>query len=134
MNYAKDQQESPKQEDIFHDEIEIVQLTTSVKETLQFPEIEEIPDSSKNSEAGEVWKCLFFRRKASFSIACLQVDQYTWERCSCRRKYILHHAMHLSNRKFQLEIVICGQLQVNVFRCRLHLLQRYDVFYSFFEL
>nr|XP_012147979.1 PREDICTED: general transcriptional corepressor trfA isoform X1 [Megachile rotundata] len=34
-------------------EIEIVELTTSVKETLQFPEIEEIPDSGKTSEVGE---------------------------------------------------------------------------------
>ncbi|XP_026674932.1 schwannomin-interacting protein 1 homolog isoform X2 [Ceratina calcarata] len=34
-------------------EIEIVELTTSVKETLQFPEIEDIPDSGKTSEIGE---------------------------------------------------------------------------------
>ncbi|XP_076245240.1 schwannomin interacting protein 1 isoform X5 [Calliopsis andreniformis] len=34
-------------------EVEIVELTTSVKETLQFPEIEEIPDSGKTSEVGE---------------------------------------------------------------------------------
>ncbi|XP_053974231.1 ras guanine nucleotide exchange factor B isoform X2 [Hylaeus anthracinus] len=34
-------------------EVEIVELTTSVKETLQFPEIEEIPDSGKTSEIGE---------------------------------------------------------------------------------
>lgn len=35
-------------------EVEIVELSTSVKETLQFPEIEEIPDSGKTSEVGEV--------------------------------------------------------------------------------
>lgn len=35
-------------------EVEIVELTTSVKEILQFPEIEEIPDSGKTSEVGEV--------------------------------------------------------------------------------
>ena len=35
-------------------EVEIVELATSVKETLQFPEIEEIPDSNKSSEIGEV--------------------------------------------------------------------------------
>lgn len=35
-------------------EVEIVELTTSVKETPQFPEIEEIPDSGKTSEIGEV--------------------------------------------------------------------------------
>lgn len=35
-------------------EVEIVELTTSVKETPQFPEIEEIPDSGKTSEVGEV--------------------------------------------------------------------------------
>ncbi|XP_033360044.1 probable E3 ubiquitin-protein ligase bre1 isoform X5 [Bombus vosnesenskii] len=34
-------------------EVEIVELTTSVKEILQFPEIEEIPDSGKTSEVGE---------------------------------------------------------------------------------
>ncbi|XP_076669496.1 schwannomin interacting protein 1 isoform X2 [Andrena cerasifolii] len=34
-------------------EVEIVELSTSVKETLQFPEIEEIPDSGKTSEVGE---------------------------------------------------------------------------------
>ncbi|CAD1474721.1 unnamed protein product, partial [Heterotrigona itama] len=34
-------------------EVEIVELTTSVKETLQFPEIEQIPDSGKTSEIGE---------------------------------------------------------------------------------
>ncbi|XP_031847669.1 schwannomin interacting protein 1 isoform X2 [Nomia melanderi] len=34
-------------------EVEIVELTTSVKETPQFPEIEEIPDSGKTSEVGE---------------------------------------------------------------------------------
>ncbi|XP_033208357.1 schwannomin-interacting protein 1 homolog isoform X2 [Belonocnema kinseyi] len=34
-------------------EVEIVELTTSVKETLQFPEIEEILDSNKTSESGE---------------------------------------------------------------------------------
>nr|XP_034173214.1 uncharacterized protein PFB0145c [Osmia lignaria] len=35
-------------------EIEIVELSTSVKETPQFPEIEDIPDSGKASEIGEV--------------------------------------------------------------------------------
>lgn len=35
-------------------EVEIVELTTSVKEILQFPEIEEISDSGKTSEVGEV--------------------------------------------------------------------------------
>ena len=35
-------------------QVEIVELTTSVKETLQFPEIEEISDSNKSSEIGEV--------------------------------------------------------------------------------
>ncbi|KAG7201316.1 hypothetical protein KM043_004088 [Ampulex compressa] len=34
-------------------EVEVVELTTSVNESLQFPEIEEIPDSGKTSEAGE---------------------------------------------------------------------------------
>ncbi|XP_076751277.1 schwannomin interacting protein 1 isoform X2 [Xylocopa sonorina] len=34
-------------------EVEIVELTTSVKESLQFPEIEELPDSGKTSEVGE---------------------------------------------------------------------------------
>lgn len=33
-------------------EVEIVELSTSVKETLQFPEIEEIIDSGKSSEIG----------------------------------------------------------------------------------
>ncbi|XP_076280039.1 schwannomin interacting protein 1 isoform X2 [Lasioglossum baleicum] len=42
-----------KQEREIPVEVEIVELTTSVKETLQFPEIEEIPDSGKTSEAGE---------------------------------------------------------------------------------
>jgi len=35
-------------------EIELVELTTSVNESLQFPEIEEILDSGKTSEIGEV--------------------------------------------------------------------------------
>lgn len=43
-----------KQEREIPVEVEIVELTTSVKETLQFPEIEEIPDSGKTSEIGEV--------------------------------------------------------------------------------
>ncbi|XP_046412972.1 uncharacterized protein LOC107226438 isoform X6 [Neodiprion lecontei] len=34
-------------------EVEVVELTTAVKETLQFPEIEQIPDSGKSSEVGE---------------------------------------------------------------------------------
>ncbi|CAK9800436.1 Schwannomin-interacting protein 1 [Anthophora plagiata] len=42
-----------KQEREIPVEVEIVELTTSVKETLQFPEIEEIPDSGKTSEIGE---------------------------------------------------------------------------------
>ncbi|XP_061942918.1 uncharacterized protein LOC108002092 isoform X4 [Apis cerana] len=42
-----------KQEREIPVEVEIVELTTSVKETLQFPEIEEIPDSGKTSEVGE---------------------------------------------------------------------------------
>lgn len=60
MNYVKSLHESgmattTTSDDIFgNDEVEIVQLTTSVKESLQFPEIEQIPDSSKNSEAEEV--------------------------------------------------------------------------------
>lgn len=47
-----------KQEREIPVEVEIVELTTSVKETLQFPEIEEIPDSGKTSEVGEVGSCL----------------------------------------------------------------------------
>lgn len=35
-------------------EVELVELTTSVNESLQFPEIEEILDSGKTSEIGEV--------------------------------------------------------------------------------
>lgn len=35
-------------------EVELVDLTTSVNESLQFPEIEEILDSGKTSEIGEV--------------------------------------------------------------------------------
>ena len=36
-------------------EVEVVELTTTVKEILQFPEIEQIPpDSGKTSEIGEV--------------------------------------------------------------------------------
>lgn len=35
-------------------EVELVELTTSVNESLQFPEIEEILDSGKTSEFGEV--------------------------------------------------------------------------------
>ncbi|XP_050481744.1 uncharacterized protein LOC126869366 isoform X2 [Bombus huntii] len=35
-------------------EVEIVELTTSVKEILQFPEIEEIPDSGKTSETEDI--------------------------------------------------------------------------------
>lgn len=35
-------------------EVEIVELTTAVKEILQFPEIEQIIDSGKSSEIGEV--------------------------------------------------------------------------------
>ncbi|XP_016841747.1 schwannomin-interacting protein 1 homolog isoform X2 [Nasonia vitripennis] len=59
MNYVKSLHESgmatTTSDDIFgNDEVEIVQLTTSVKESLQFPEIEQIPDSSKNSEAEEI--------------------------------------------------------------------------------
>ncbi|XP_015429490.1 PREDICTED: uncharacterized protein LOC107186179 [Dufourea novaeangliae] len=42
-----------KQEREIPVEVEIVELTTSVKETPQFPEIEEIPDSGKTSEVGE---------------------------------------------------------------------------------
>ncbi|XP_076633003.1 schwannomin interacting protein 1 isoform X2 [Colletes latitarsis] len=42
-----------KQEREVSVEVEIVELTTSVKEILQFPEIEEIPDSGKTSEIGE---------------------------------------------------------------------------------
>ncbi|XP_006571595.2 schwannomin-interacting protein 1 homolog isoform X2 [Apis mellifera] len=42
-----------KQEREIPVEVEIVELTTSVKESLQFPEIEEIPDSGKTSEVGE---------------------------------------------------------------------------------
>jgi hypothetical protein len=35
-------------------EVELVELTTSINESLQFPEIEEILDSGKTSEIGEV--------------------------------------------------------------------------------
>lgn len=35
-------------------EVELVELTTSVNESLQFPQIEEILDSGKTSEIGEV--------------------------------------------------------------------------------
>lgn len=35
-------------------EVELVELTTSVNESLQFPEIEQILDSGKTSEIGEV--------------------------------------------------------------------------------
>lgn len=35
-------------------QVELVELTTSVNESLQFPEIEEILDSGKTSETGEV--------------------------------------------------------------------------------
>ncbi|XP_043262561.1 ras guanine nucleotide exchange factor B isoform X1 [Colletes gigas] len=42
-----------KQEREVSVEVEIVELTTSVKEILQFPQIEEIPDSGKTSEVGE---------------------------------------------------------------------------------
>lgn len=35
-------------------EVELVELTTSVNESLQFPEIEEILDSGKTSEISEV--------------------------------------------------------------------------------
>ncbi|XP_017757648.1 PREDICTED: uncharacterized protein LOC108548985 isoform X2 [Eufriesea mexicana] len=42
-----------KQEREIPVEVEIVELTTSVKEILQFPEIEEISDSGKTSEVGE---------------------------------------------------------------------------------
>jgi hypothetical protein len=35
-------------------EVELVELSTSVNESLQFPEIEEILDSGKTSEIGEV--------------------------------------------------------------------------------
>lgn len=35
-------------------EVELVELTTSIAESLQFPEIEEILDSGKTSEIGEV--------------------------------------------------------------------------------
>lgn len=35
-------------------EVELVELTTSVNESLQFPEIEEILDSGKTSDIGEV--------------------------------------------------------------------------------
>lgn len=62
-----------KQEREIPVEVEIVELTTSVKETLQFPEIEEIPDSGK-SEVGEVGSCLsssflfYFRMIKNFDL------------------------------------------------------------------
>lgn len=40
-------------------EVELVDLTTSVNESLQFPEIEEILDSGKTSEIGEVSPKIF---------------------------------------------------------------------------
>lgn len=63
-----------KQEREIPVEVEIVELTTSVKETLQFPEIEEIPDSGKTSEVGEVGSCLsssflfYFRMIKNFDL------------------------------------------------------------------
>jgi len=44
-------------------EVELVELTTSVNESLQFPEIEEILDSGKTSEIGEVSSNERFFRK-----------------------------------------------------------------------
>ena len=51
MNYVKSVQNS---NEVYEPDVEIVQLTTGVKESLQFPELEEIHDSSKSSEADEV--------------------------------------------------------------------------------
>lgn len=60
-NYIQDDQDSCKTSELYDQgEVEIVQLTTSVKEILQFPEIEKIPDSSKNSEVDEVLSSLSF--------------------------------------------------------------------------
>jgi hypothetical protein len=56
MNYVKSIQDSSMSTDNHSGDVEIVQLTTSVKESLQFPEIEKISDSSKNSETEEVNK------------------------------------------------------------------------------
>lgn len=47
-------------------EVELVELTTSVNESLQFPEIEEILDSGKTSEFGEVSSIISFYSRGQY--------------------------------------------------------------------
>ena len=55
MNLVSIPQEPTAARQFFQTEVEIVQLGTYVKETLQFPEIEQIPvDCSRSSETEEV--------------------------------------------------------------------------------
>ena len=51
-------------------EVELVELTTSVNESLQFPELEEILDSGKTSEISEVSSKVIFCNHCAIKINC----------------------------------------------------------------
>ncbi|KAJ8687285.1 hypothetical protein QAD02_023079 [Eretmocerus hayati] len=54
VSHEENKKKSLPSNEIVDADVEIVQLTTSVKEILQFPEIEQIPDSCKNGETEEL--------------------------------------------------------------------------------
>lgn len=100
-----------KQEREIPVEVEIVELTTSVKETLQFPEIEEIPDSGKTSEVGEVGSCLsssflfYFRMIKNFD----QISDNSRDSKSFRIFKFTRKSRSLKEARSYFKFLIVGQ-------------------------